>query len=242
MNPRQRRGILLIALAVIGAVATFVSVTTYVAETRRLVGPDVTILKLSQPVPAFSPLPDGAYSVEKIPEKFRPEGALDETDISPGLVAGTDLPIDTVLQQGLLILPPQLEEGQQEIAVTVDAETGVAGQIRPGDRVDIYATFEGDDQATPDCVTLLIKQAQVLLVGVIRTETDEGGLGGDVTGQQEVVPVTFALSGPNIEKLVYAESFATEVRLALRRPLDPVGPGPGRCRVPSGVSPSRGAG
>lgn len=132
MNPRQRRGILLIALAVIGAVATFVSVTTYVAETRRLVGPDVTILKLSQPVPAFSPLPDGAYSVEKIPEKFRPEGALDETDISPGLVAGTDLPIDTVLQQGLLILPPQLEEGQQEIAVTVDAETGSRGRSGPG--------------------------------------------------------------------------------------------------------------
>lgn len=237
MNPRQRRGVLLIALAVVGAVATFVSVASYVAETRRLVGPDVTIVKLSEPVPAYSPIPQGGYRIEKIPEKFLPEGAMDVEDIGT-LVAGTRLEADTVLQDGLLIPPPQLEEGQQEIAVTVDAETGVAGQVQPGNRVDIYATFEGDDENEKDCVTLLIGDAPVLVVGSTQTTTADEALDGGVTGPQSVVAVTFALNGPNIRKLVYAESFATEVRLALRRPLDAEGLKPGPCDVPPGVSPT----
>lgn len=237
MNPRQRRGVLLIALAVVGAVATFVSVASYVAETRRLVGPDVTIVKLSEPVPAFSPIPEGGYRTETIPEKFLPEGAMGVEDIGT-LVAGTRLEADTVLQEGLLIPPPQLEEGQQEIAVTVDAETGVAGQVQPGNRVDIYATFEGEQENEKDCVTLLIKDARVLVVGTTQTTTGEEAVDGAVTGPESVVAVTFALNGPNIEKLVYAESFAAGVRLALRRPLDTAGKKPGPCGVPPGVSPT----
>jgi pilus assembly protein CpaB len=231
--------VLLIALAVVGAIATFVSVANYVAETRRLVGPDVAIVKLSQPVPAYSPIPDDGYRVETIPEKFLPEGAMGVEDIG-GLVAGTALEADTVLQEGLLIPPPRLEEGQQEIAVTVDAETGVAGQVQPGNRVDIYATFEGEEEGERDCVTLLIKDAPVLVVGTTETTTPPEAVEDGVTGPEAVVAVTFALDGPNIEKLVYAESFATEVRLALRRPLDTAGKKPGACGVPPGVSPSNG--
>ena len=42
--------------------------------------------------------------------------------------------------------PPELATGEREIAILVDAETGVAGKISPGSIVDIVATFAGDDQ------------------------------------------------------------------------------------------------
>ena len=42
--------------------------------------------------------------------------------------------------------PPELATGEREIAILVDAETGVAGKISPGSIVDIVATFGGNDQ------------------------------------------------------------------------------------------------
>ena len=42
--------------------------------------------------------------------------------------------------------PPELATGEREIAILVDAETGVAGKISPGSIVDIVATFAGDEQ------------------------------------------------------------------------------------------------
>ena len=43
--------------------------------------------------------------------------------------------------------PPDLAPGQREVAILVDAETGVAGKIGPDSLVDIVATYAGNDQA-----------------------------------------------------------------------------------------------
>ena len=64
MNPRQRRGALLLILAIAGAVAVFISVSSYVAEVRRETGPKLVVLQLNTDVEAFQPLP--AESVEQV--------------------------------------------------------------------------------------------------------------------------------------------------------------------------------
>ena len=45
----------------------------------------------------------------------------------------------------MLIAPPQLAPGQRELAILVDAETGVAGKIGPDSIVDVIATYPGGD-------------------------------------------------------------------------------------------------
>ena len=50
MNPRQRRGVLLILVTVLGAVVTFVAMFSYVQSISSQVGPMTTVLKLSQQV------------------------------------------------------------------------------------------------------------------------------------------------------------------------------------------------
>ena len=50
MNPRQRRGVLLILVTILGAVVTFVAVFSYVQSVSSQVGPMTTVLKLSQQV------------------------------------------------------------------------------------------------------------------------------------------------------------------------------------------------
>lgn len=215
MNPRQRRGALLLALSVIGAVAVFVVVSGYVSEVRAMVGPARPILVLREPVPAYEPITPEAFALERVPARYVPEGALTQAEILSG-VAAAELPEGTILQRGMVVPPPALEGDETEVAIVVDARTGVGGNIRPGDYVDIYATFGPEEIAAgvsrPACEARIITDALLLGVGTPSIEQrpdDEGAL-----EPQEVVPVRFALSPLEIERLVFAESFAVEVRLS----------------------------
>lgn len=254
MNPRQRRGALLLAIAIVGAVAVFFSVSSYVAEIRRETGPKLTVLRLNTDVEAFQPLPAESVEEVEVPEKYVPAGALNQDDLlSETLVPETDLPAGTILQDGVLGAPPALKEGEQELAITVDAETGVAGKLFAGARVDIYASFgasgETGTAAKEDCSMLLISDVTVLDVSSERPDPDQAET-NDLTDPQNVLPVTFALPPELGVQLVYAESFAQEVRLAVLgaegNPDDtstgPIGstgarePVPGRCSLPPGLN------
>lgn len=218
MNPRQRRGALLMGVALIGALAVFFSVTGYVADVRSDIGDPHQVLALNRAVEAFEPIGPQHFDVVEIPSKFITFDALAADEIV-NRVAAAELPEDTILQEGMIIDPPALGSDEQEIAVTVSAETGVAGQIGPGSRVDIYATFDGGAEsgspAGSDCSMLLISNARILLVGHTQL-TSEDGSAEDPTARptEEVVPVTFALPASLANRLVYAESFAAQVRLA----------------------------
>src|SRR4051812_16730026 len=146
MNPRQRRGLLLLVLAGLGLLAVFVLIASYVADVRSEVDPKIRLLALSRPVKAYESVPDDAVTTITMPKRWAPPAALRDRAELVGLVAGTDLSKDSMLQRGMLVSPPELAPGQREVAILVDAETGVAGKLGPGAVVDIVATFQGDDQ------------------------------------------------------------------------------------------------
>ena len=118
----------------------------------------------------------------------------------------------------MLIKLPALEPGQREVAILVDAETGVAGKIGPGALVDIVATFAGDDQrGTQPRSTVVVPTARIIEVGQPKLEGGRGVQEAEADPKQ-VVPVTFALTPKQQLRVTEAESFAQEVRLALLRP------------------------
>ncbi len=41
----------------------------------------------------------------------------------------------------MLVTPPEISEGEREVAILVDAATGVAGKIAPGRNVDVIASY-----------------------------------------------------------------------------------------------------
>lgn len=224
MNPRQRRGVLLVGLAAVGAVAVFLAVSNYVAEVRTQVGPLVETYVLAEDLAPYQELtPDMIRSVE-MPQRWVPPRAIQSTAEVASLVSPAPLPQDTMLQQGMFLPPPEIEEGQRELAILVDAETGVGGKVAPGSVVDIFATFGGVSASTgieaiaPEA-TIVIEEATIVDVGLPTTaEQEDPATGG--FGEAEVVPVTFALSVDESLRLAYIESFAVNVRLALRDPLD----------------------
>jgi pilus assembly protein CpaB len=217
MNPRQRRGVLLMGLAGLAALGVFLSVSTYISEVASQVGPMARVVRLTQETVPYEPVTVDMLETVAMPERWIPVNALQSMDGADGMVSMTPLPAGTVLQEGMLVPPPQLESGQRELAILVDAETGVAGKIRPGSVVDIYATFEGD-QINAAQANIVVERALILNVGTPTTTTQQTSTGAFAEG--EVVPVTFALSVDDSLRLAYIESFARNVRLALRAPDD----------------------
>jgi pilus assembly protein CpaB len=218
VNPRQRRAIVLLALATLGLLGVFVLVAGYVADVRAQVDPKVEVLVLSKAAKANDSVTDDMVRTVSLPRRWAPEHALTDRGELVNLVAGTDLQPDTVLQEGMLQAPPELAPGQREIAIMVDAETGVAGKIHAGSVVDIIATFAGG-QDLPDQSEVVVPGARVIGVGVAVPKGGDKVQEADQT-QAQVVPVTFALSPEQDLAVTHAESFASEVRLALLRPGD----------------------
>ena len=77
MNPRQRRAVLLLALAGAGLIGVFALVANYVAEIETEVGDKVVVLELTRPAEANKAIPDDAVRMTTIPERWKPQGRAD---------------------------------------------------------------------------------------------------------------------------------------------------------------------
>jgi pilus assembly protein CpaB len=218
MNPRQRRGILLLTLAALGLLGVFALVAGYVSDVRTEVDPKVSVLALAKPAQKDKAITDDMLKTVVMPERWAPGTAIRDPARLVGQVAATDIPKDSLLQDGMVAAPPELASGEREIAILVDAETGVAGKISPGAIVDIVATFAGNDQTGAKAQSdVVVPGARIIDVG--EPELKGGrGVQPQSADPQQVVPVTFALNPKQALTVTYAESFAQEVRLALLRP------------------------
>jgi pilus assembly protein CpaB len=216
VNPRQRRGLLLIAIAALGLIVVFVLVAGYVADVRKEVDPKVSLLALAKPVAAHQTITDDMVKTVEMPERWAPPSAMRDAGELVGLVAATDLKPNTLLQNDMLVAPPQLAPGQRELAILVDAETGVAGKIGPDSVVDLIATYPGSQTKAPES-RVVVPSARIIEVGQPRLKGGNG-VQEQAADPGQVVPITFALTPEQALVVSYAETNAAEVRLALLRP------------------------
>ncbi len=224
MTPRQRRGVLLLFVAGIGAILVFSLISGYVSDVRKDVEPKTGVLVLTRAVPELQPIPPDAVALKSVPEKWVGRQALRDQSQIGALVPNEPLPAGVELQQGMLVEPPALEKGQQQISILINADTGVAGNLRPGDMVDVLATFQPDDQTrSPASARTIIRRARIVTIGLPRAAARPGAddnplrQGNAANAQQVLVPVTFALRPTLGLRLTYAETFASEIRLSLIR-------------------------
>jgi pilus assembly protein CpaB len=216
MNSRQRRGIILLILSVLCALGAFAGVLSVINDVKSKVGPEVTAYRLKSDVEPYTPL--GAAQFEKIemPERWLSENAVTDLSQVRGKIAVTTLKAGSLLQTDMIVDTPALRPGQQEVAIMIDAATGVAGKITPGSTVNVYATFEGQREGDPDQSKIIVTGAEVIDVGDLTSlEPDENSRDREPT---DAVPITFALSTIDAQRITYAESFAQRVRLALVAP------------------------
>ncbi|MCZ4100844.1 Flp pilus assembly protein CpaB [Streptomyces sp. SID13666] len=221
MNSRQRRGVVLLVVSVLCAVAAFAGVVTVIGNARSEVGPKVTAYQLTKDVPAYTAVTSGQLEKVRIPEKWLPDTAVRDLASVQGMVAAIPLKRGSLLESGMVAARPVLQSGQMEIAIMIDAETGVAGKITPGSKVNIFATFAGKKDTDPDVSKIIVTGARVIDVGEIKAfDKSQDSQRQAAQG----VPITFALDAADAQRVAFSESFARHVRLALIAPGDDSAP------------------
>lgn len=216
MNSRQRRGVILLVLSVLCALGAFAGVLSVIRDVNSKVGPEVTAYRLKDDIAPYKELTAGQFEKVSMPERWLSDTAVTNLTEIRGKIAVTQLKKGSLLQTDMIVDRPELEAGQQEIAIMIDAATGVAGKINPGARVNIYATFKAEDNDKgADQSKLIVADARVLDVGKL-TALEPGQSSSDRRRTaNEAVPITFALDTADAQRVAYAESFAEHVRLAL---------------------------
>ncbi|MFF7971900.1 Flp pilus assembly protein CpaB [Streptomyces sp. NPDC007905] len=215
MNSRQRRGVILLILSVLCALGAFAGVLSVVHDAQSKLGPEVSAYRVRSDVKPYTALDTSQFEKIKMPERWLSGNAVTNLRQIQGKIAVTTLRAGSLLQTDMVVDQPALQPGQQEVAIMIDAATGVAGKITPGARVNVYATFEGKKEGDPDQSKIIVTNARVLDVGRITALDPDNSKNQQPT---EAVPITFALSTLDAQRITYAESFAQRVRLALVAP------------------------
>ena len=175
----------------------------------------VAAYRLESVVAPYRVLSADQFEKVSMPERWLSSTAVTSLSQIRGKIAVTRLEKGSLLQTDMIVDRPALEAGQQEIAIMIDAATGVAGKINPGSRVNIYATFKAESESGKDQSKVIVENAGVIDVGKL-TALDPSQSGDDRRRTAtEAVPITFALDTTDAQRVAYAESFATHVRLAL---------------------------
>ncbi|MFJ7325418.1 Flp pilus assembly protein CpaB [Streptomyces cyaneofuscatus] len=219
MNSRQRRGVILLLLSVLCAFGAFAGVLSVISDVNSKVGPEVTAYQLKSGVAPYTALNSGQFEKITMPKRWLSENAVTDLREVEGKIAVTELRAGSLLQSDMMVRKPELRAGEQEIAIMIDAATGVAGKITPGATVNIYATFAGEQQqenGEPAQSKVIVSNAKVLEVGKLTALNPSGD--DRRTQMTEAVPITFALNTLDTQRIAYAESFAEHVRLALVAP------------------------
>lgn len=224
MNSRQRRGVILLLISVLCAVGAFAGVLSVIHDANSKVGPEVTAYRVNKDIQPNTELSSSQFSRTTMPKRWLSDNAVTDLSAIRGKVAVTKLTEGSLLQSDMIAQRPELRPGQQEIAIMIDASTGVAGKIQRGSSVNIFATFAATKQGETPQSKIIVSGARVLDVGKL-TPLDPGR--DDRNKSTEAVPITFALGTLDAQRVAYAESFAQHVRLALVAPGgdSPVPPG-----------------
>lgn len=217
MNPRQRRGWLFLTIAAAGAVAVFFTVVAYVNDIESQVGDRVNAYVVVADIPPYQEVTSADVEEIEVPQRWLPDAAVRDLNDLVGQVSSATIAEGTLLQEANLIPRPSLEAGQREIAIMIDAETGVAGKVSPGDHVDVWATFADDITGVGPRTKVIAQDLLVIDVGVPVLQEEESTSG---FSSGEAVPVTFATAEGQVKALTFAESFASQTRLVLRPPGD----------------------
>ncbi|MCX5560394.1 Flp pilus assembly protein CpaB [Streptomyces sp. NBC_00038] len=215
MNSRQRRGVILLVLSALCAMGAFAGVLSVIRDVNSKVGPEVAAYRLKDDIAPYKELSADQFEKVEMPERWLSSTAVTDLSQIRGKIAVTQLEKGSLLQADMIVDRPALEAGQQEIAILIDASTGVAGKINPGSRVNIYATFEAEGDTGVDQSKVIVVNARVIDVGKL-TALDPGQSTAERSRTAtQAVPITFALGTADAQRVAYAESFAEHVRLAL---------------------------
>ncbi len=218
---RRRRALALAALsALLGALALS-DIARREAALDRRVGPTVPVIVARVDLPVGAALTPRALAVRLVPTRFVPAGAYARAAQLQGLKAAVAIAAGTDLTTPLL-------RDEAAMAAQAEAEAGVPGVLRPGQRVaevvargdarllgpgsrvDLLVTRETADGGGD--TTLALEDAEVIAAAPAQGDDDGGG--GRASGPR--VALSLRVSLREAVALAAAQNFAKELRVLVR--------------------------
>lgn len=209
MNPRQRRGIILMVLAGLSAIGLFFVSISWVGSVNAKVSPLVQTYQAAAEIPAYSVIEAEDVEAVEIPKRWASTSATTNLESLVGQRVAFNIGEGTYLSDDMLLPRSSLNEDEREIALTVDSKTGIAGRVQTGDFVDVYAVF-ANESGNGGTSRVLVRNVRVVSVRGVETQTSTSG---DSFAEEQVVPVTLALQPKAALSVTYADAFASSVRL-----------------------------
>jgi pilus assembly protein CpaB len=180
------------------------TITTVVARSDISESVEVTPDMVTTVQTALSPLvPDGAFTkAEDVVGRVTSKGIPKGTAISPLWLAPPGTPPG---------LTERIEEGFRAVSVKIDEVSGVAGQIKPGDFVDVIVVMKiSRGRETETISRIILQRIKVLAVG-----QNLGDPRGKAGPQKLARSVTLLVQDAEVPKLHLAQTQG-KVTLAMR--------------------------
>lgn len=217
MNPRQRRGMVLIIIAVLGAIAVFAGVSSYVSNVNSQVGSKVTVLAMNTSRPAYSVIRQSDLKTVQVPARWKDPNAITNPQDVVGHKLAVSVAQGSTLTTDLLVDPTDQTQHERYIAIKVDSVTGGATGLRAGDTVDVYAVYS-DVSGLPKQVRVLVHDVKVVAVSSVQNGNGTSSADNH-NSPSSYIAVTLALSTDDSLAMTYASAFASELRVVKLPPV-----------------------
>ncbi len=188
------------------------------------------VIVAAAPIPAGTLLSEDHISIRQVPEQFLPANPVlaHQLDVFLGQPINGDIAAEAMIltsdfatREVSRTLSGRIPDGERAMTIPVDAVSGVAGLLRPGDRVDILGTFpvSSEDHLIPEAsgqdsmgyVTMSLLQNVTLLA--VGQEISE--IGGRQQQRGGYANVTIAITPDEAELLIISQTRG-QLQLLLR--------------------------
>jgi pilus assembly protein CpaB len=217
------RNKLVIILALVFGLFTAYLVLTYLQDVEASLDDNeyVEIVVANQDIPADSVISASMISMKRLPFQYvHSQEITDKSEVVGKILlvpinSGESIMKNQVIAQGekkegLAYLIP---EGKRALTIPVDEVSGVAGLIKPGDRVDVIGTVSIGENPSKAYTLIVLQNIEVLATG---QKMDDSVAEKTPV---EVKTVTLAVTLSEAKPLMMANQKGV-IRLMLRSPID----------------------
>jgi pilus assembly protein CpaB len=214
----------IIAIAVILSLVTAMLIYVYISRSTVTVEPEiehVTVYAAARTIPARTRISSTDIKQVSIAKELLNANAVTDPGEITGkytlqsIMEGELFRSERLANEDSIYLSYVLPEGTRAVSMNISEQTNVANLVRPGDFVDVVASFQeeedGDGAVFPRITRVILQNVQVLALGQDLEVSSEKLAEPPMT-------ITLAVRTADVEKFVYASEFGI-IRLALR-PVD----------------------
>ncbi|MGB9921067.1 MAG: Flp pilus assembly protein CpaB, partial [Moorellales bacterium] len=212
------------------AFAAAISVYWYLQglkQTYRESGHFRSVVVAAQRIPPRTRITAEMVAVKDLPARYLDANTVTELEAVVGKVSRTEILPGEILRRERLAgeedlaegLALQVPSGLRAVTVAVNEVSGLAGLLRPGDKVDVLSTFERRDTAGGQglpVTALIVQNVKVLSVDQALDSSEEAAKG------KKQIPyrnVTLLVSPAQAQYLTLGSEKGS-IRLLLRSPSD----------------------